>query len=164
MPCARISVWWVALTGGALEVLCSWVSGHTCGSKDAFADILFFKNSLTSFALKSFTGKWLSGWAWAVADVAPVPAPAPAPAALPCLVPQAFPVSDDMACCRPLSLVGVFAPELRLAWPCRRQLRALLVSHCRLPVLAGRTDFHLDHSFSVYRNGGWRRGGVEWKI
>ena len=159
MPCARMFVWWLALTGGALEVLCSWVSGHTCNQR-RIADVLFFRNSLTSFALKSLTGKWLSGWAWAVADVAP----APAPAALPCLVHQAFPVSDDMACCRPLSLVGVFAPELRLAWPCRRQLRALLVSHCSLRVLAGRTEFHLDHSFSVYRNGGWRRGGVEWKI
>lgn len=69
------------------------------------SDILFFKNSLTSLLLKSRTGTWWT--AGAVLGVAEA-----GPAAFP-LAPQAFPEAAGVACGRPPSLVGVFAPELR---------------------------------------------------
>jgi hypothetical protein len=68
-------------------------------------DVLFLKKSLTSLALKSRTGTWCTGGALVCVAGGP-------PALLP-LAPQALPAPVDVAWGRPLSLVGVFAPELR---------------------------------------------------
>jgi hypothetical protein len=68
-------------------------------------DILFLKKSLTSLALKSRTGTCCTAGALlVVADAGLVALP---------LAPQAFPEAAVVACGRPPSLEGVFAPELR---------------------------------------------------
>lgn len=95
-----------------------------CGPKifprvELVVDVLFFKKSRTSLLLKSRTGTWCTAGALFCAAGAGA-----GPAALP-LPPQALPVVVEGACCRPPSLVGVFAPELRFwLFPCpgRRQL------------------------------------------
>jgi hypothetical protein len=67
--------------------------------------VLFLKKSLTSLELKSRTGTWCSAGALLCAAGA-------APPALP-LPPQALPGAVGVACCRPPSLVELFALELR---------------------------------------------------
>jgi hypothetical protein len=81
--------------------------------------VLFLKKSLTSLELNSRTGTWCGAGAllWAAGG---------APAALP-LPPQALLEAVGVVCCRPPSLVGLFALELRswvwrFPWPGRRQL------------------------------------------
>lgn len=80
----------------------------------AVGDVLFFKKSLTSLALKSFTGTWCSGCDWAGVAVV-VAVVCGGPDAFACLAPQTLAVGGAMGCWRPASLVGVLAPELRLA-------------------------------------------------
>lgn len=117
-------------TGGAFEVLCDRVSiavsQYVRKPMQATAllghDILFLKNSLTSFALNSRTGTWCSGAALCV------------PGAVLPLPPQALLPAAGVV----LSLVpvGVLAPEFR-SWflPVRRQLP--FFSYCVPPCISG---------------------------
>jgi hypothetical protein len=117
---SRYSVRWLALFFWS-EHACAggWDSSCTGCCWDS-SDVLLFKKSRTSFALKSRTGTWCSAGAEACAACAE-------PAALP-LPPQALPEAADTGCGRPPSLVGVFVAELLRSWfgrfPCpgRRQL------------------------------------------
>jgi hypothetical protein len=156
---SRYSVRWLAklLSNACASLQSSPMAPRTSWSLRLMADVLFFKKSRTSFALKSRTGTW--------STTGPLVCPAGAgPAALP-FPPQALPGAAGAACGRPPSLVGVFAPELR-SWVGRFPCRQLFALSAEIQTCAIRES--KTHRFSpapliveIVRTGR-ERSGVQW--